>query len=127
MNVSFIYQNKFYEYCFNIDYIIFFINHIFFNLIIKKINDKFHIDIKKISFIKIHDLNINEYNICEYAIIYIYIFNKNNDKIVLIRREIHIMNNFFAKILININIMKFKEVVLDINKNFIIIEFYNLL
>ena len=84
MNVLFIYQNKFYKYYFNIDYIIFFINHIFLNLIIKKINNKFYIDIKKILFIKIRDLNINKYNVYEYVIIFIYIFNKNNNKIVLI-------------------------------------------
>ena len=52
-----------------------------------------------------------------------YIFN-NNNKIVLIRCEIHIINNLSIKIFIDI--IKSEIMVLNIIKNLIIIELYNL-
>ena len=45
----------------------------------------------------------------------------------LIRREVYIINELFAKTLIDINIIKLEEIVLNINKNLTIIKFYNLL
>ena len=66
-------------------------------------------------------LDIKEYNIYEYAIILIYILN-NNNKVILIRYKIYIINNLFAKALIDINIIKSKRIILNINKNFIIIK-----
>ena len=119
-----IYQDRLYEFCFNIEYIISLINYAFLNQIIKK--KDFHIDIKKISPIKIRKLNIKKYDICEYIIIFIYIFNENeNNNVALIRREIHIVDDLFVKAFIDINIIKFKTIVLNINKNLIIIKSYN--
>ena len=85
-----------------------------------------HIELKITTFIKIHKLETKKHNVCEYIIILIYIFN-NNNKITLIRREIHIINNLFIKTFIKINIIKLKDIVFNINKNFIIIELYDLL
>ena len=48
----------------------------------------------------------------------------NNSKVILIRREIYIIDDLSTKALININIIKSKEIVLDIFKNLAIIEFY---
>ena len=79
---------------------------------------------KRISFIKIRELDIKEHNACDYAIIFIYIFD-NNKKVALIRRKIYIIDNLFVKALININIIKFKAIILDISKNLAIIKFYN--
>ena len=114
-----IYQNRFYKYYFDTGYIISFIDKAFFYQIIKK--NGFYIDIKKISFIKVRDLGIKEYNVCEYTIIFIYISNNDNDKIALIRREIHVVDNFLTKTFIDIDIIKFEAIVLDINKDLIII------
>ena len=119
MKILLIYQNYFYEYYFNIKYIILFIDRIFLNQILKK--KKNQINIKKISFIKIRKLKNKKYNIYEYVIILIYIFNKNN-KIILIRREIHIVEFFLIKIFINIDIIKPEKIILNINKKIIIIK-----
>ena len=70
-----IYQNHLYEFYFDTKCIISLIDRIFFNQIIKK--DNLHIDIKKISLIKIRELNTRKHNVYEYIIIFIYIFNKN--------------------------------------------------
>lgn len=83
-----------------------------------------HIEFKIIIFIKVREFEIKKHDACEYAIIFIYIFN-NNNKMTLIRREIYIVNDFFIKVLIKIDIMKFKDIVFDINKNLIIIELYD--
>ena len=72
-------------------------------------------------------MRIKKYNIYEYTIILIYIPGKNNNKITLIYREIYIINNLFVKALININIIKSKEIILNIIKNLATIKFYNLL
>ena len=45
----------------------------------------------------------------------------------LIYREIYIINNLLIKVLIDINIIKFKDIILNINKNLIIIDLYYLL
>lgn len=92
----------------------------FFKLNYQKKN--LYIDIKKTFSIKIRELNIKKYDVCEYAIILIYIFNEN-DNVILIRRKIHIIDDLSIKIFININIIKFKIIVLDINKDRIIIKF----
>ena len=119
-----IYQDRLYEFCFNIEYIILLINRVFLNQIIKK--KDFYIDIKKILSIKIRELNIKKHNVCEYIIIFIYIFSESeNGNVALIRREIHIINDLFIKTLIDINIIKFKTIVFDINKKFAIIKFYD--
>ena len=92
IKMSLIYQSRFYEFCFDIECIISLIDRAFFDQIIKK--DDLYIDIKKIFLIKIRELNIKKHNVCEYIIIFIYLFNKSGN-IALIRRKIHIINNFF--------------------------------
>lgn len=67
---------------------------------------------------------IKKYNIYKYAIIFIYIFN-NNNKVILIRREIHIIDDLSIKIFININIIKSETIIFDIDKNLVIINFYD--
>ena len=44
----------------------------------------------------------------------------------MIRREIHIVDNLSIKTFIDIDIIKFETIVLNIVKNLIIIELYNL-
>ena len=89
--------------------------------------ESIQIKIKRIiSSIKIYNLKIKEYNTCEYIIILIYILSKDG-KIALIYREIYIIDNLFAKIFIEINIIKSEDIVLDINKDLIIIGLYNFL
>ena len=51
-----------------------------------------------------------------------YLFNKNN--IIKIKKEFHIVNNLVIKTFIDINIMKLKDIILDIRKNVIIINLY---
>ena len=83
-----------------------------------------HIEFKIIAFIKVHKFKIKKHNVCEYVVIFIYILN-NNNKVTLIRHEIHIVNDLFVKAFIKIDIMKSKDIVFDINKDFIIIELYD--
>ena len=75
--------------------------------------------------IKVRNLDIKKYNIYKYIIILIYILN-NNNKIAFIRREIYIVHNLLTKAFIKINIIKPKIIILDINKGFININFYNI-
>ena len=73
-------------------------------------------------------LDIKKYNIYEYALIPIYITIKGekvNDKIVFLRREFYIIDNLSIKVLIGINIMKLEDIILDINRDLIIIDSYN--
>ena len=72
-------------------------------------------------------LDIKGYNIYKYIIISIYIFNKDRSKVVLIYYKIYIIDNLSIKIFINIDIIKLKDIILNINKNLIIIKSYNLL
>ena len=53
--------------------------------------------------------------------------NENSNKVILIRYKIYIINNLSIKALININIIKLKDIILNTNKNLIIINSYNLL
>ena len=48
----------------------------------------------------------------------------NNSKVILIRREIYIIDDLSTKALININIIKSKEIVLNTFKNLTIIKSY---
>lgn len=124
MKVLLTYQDRLYKYYFNIKYTISLIDYIFLNQLIKK--KDLYIDIKKISLIKIYNLDIKKHNVYEYTIILIYISNEN-DKIILIYREIHIINDLSTKALINIDIIKLKRIILNIDKNLTIIKSYNLL
>ena len=49
-----------------------------------------------------------------------YLFNKNN--IVKIKKEFHIVDDLIVKTLIDINIIKSKDMIFDIEKNVIIID-----
>ena len=53
--------------------------------------------------------------------------NKDGSKVILIRYKIYIINNLLVKILISINIIKLESIILDINKDLIIINSYDLL
>ena len=44
---------------------------------------------------------------------------------MLIRREVYIINNFLIKIFIKIDIIKFEEIILNINKNLLISSHIN--
>ena len=50
----------------------------------------------------------------------------NYNKIIFIRYKIHIVDNLSVKNFIKINIIKFKIIIFDINKDLVIIKFYNL-
>ena len=60
-------------------------------------------------------------------IVLIYVPSKNNSKVTLIRREIYIIDNLSTKALIRINIIKPEGIILNTNKDLIIISSYNLL
>ena len=100
------------------------IDRVFLNQLIK--NGGLYIEIKKTSSIKIRELDIKEHNACEYIIILIYILSCNDEKIALIRREIHIVDDLSVKALIEINIIKSKAIILDTAKDITIIESYNI-
>ena len=70
--------------------------------------------IKKISTsIIIKEIKNKRYEVNKYIRIKIYLSNKNS-LIALIKREFYIINNLTAKALININIMKSKDIVIDL-------------
>ena len=62
------------------------------------------------------------YNANEYIRLQIYLFDKNG--IAKIKREFYIVDDLAIKALVDINIMKSKDMILDIKKNFIIIDSY---
>ena len=97
-----------YNLYFNIKYIISLINRTFLS------ENHSTTKIKKIStLIIIKEINSNKYEISEYIRIKIYLFNKNKI-ITLIRREFYIIDNLIVKTLIEINIIKLKEIILDL-------------
>ena len=72
--------------------------------------------------IKIRDLNINYHDISEYARLFIYLFN--NKDIDLIIREIYIINNLNVKIFLDVDIIKLKDIMLNLKDDIIIINLY---
>lgn len=62
------------------------------------------------------------HNVNEYVKLQIYLFNKNN--IIKIKRKFYIVDDFIIKALIDINIIKSKDIIFDIKKNIIIIKLY---
>ena len=100
--------NLFYKLYFDIKYIISLINRIFLS------ENYSTIKIKKIStLIIIKRINNNKYEVSEYIRIKIYFSNKNKI-IILIEREFYIIDNLIIKTLIEINIIKSKEIILDL-------------
>ena len=59
-------------------------------------------------------LNINIYIISEYINLEIYLLNKNNINIILIKREFYIVDNLIIKIFIDIDILKPEELIFNI-------------
>ena len=63
-------------------------------------------------FIIVKDININIYNINEYIRLQVYLFDKNN--IIKIKRKFYIVDDFAIKAFIDIDIIKLKDIGLDI-------------
>ena len=107
-----------YNLYFNIKYIISLINRTFLS------ENYFTTKIKKIStLITIKEINNNKYEISEYIKIKIYLSNKNKI-IILIKKEFYVIDNLIAKTLIEINIIKLKEIILDLQVDVIRINIY---
>ena len=70
--------------------------------------------IKKISTsIIVKEIKNKRYKVNKYIKIKIYLSNKNN-LITLIKWEFYIIDNLTTKALININIMKLKDIIIDL-------------
>ena len=63
--------------------------------------------------ITIKDIEIKRYKVNECIKIKIYLFNKNNN-FILIKREFYIIDNLTIKALINIDIIKSKDIILNL-------------
>ena len=93
---------------FDTNYIISLINRIFLR------ENYLDTKIRKISTsIIVKEIKNKRYEANKYIRIKIYLFNKNN-LITLIKREFYIINNLTTKALIDINIMKSKDIVIDL-------------
>ena len=116
--IQLFFLNLLYNLCFNIKYIISLINKTFLS------ENYSTTEIKKISTsITIKGINSNKHEISEYIKIKMYLSNKNKI-IVLIEREFYIIDNLTTKTLIEIDIIKSKEIVLDLQANIIRIDIY---
>ena len=87
-----------------------FLLEVFPNIVIKKIS----------TFIIMRGIDVNMHNINEYIRLQMYLSNKND--IAKIEREFYIVDNLAVKALTNINIIKPKNIILDIGKNVMIID-----
>ena len=67
-------------------------------------------------------IDVNMHNANEYVKLQMYLSDKNN--ITKIKKEFYIVDNLVVKALIDIDIMKSKDMILDIKKNVIIIDLY---
>ena len=106
--IQLFFLNLLYNLYFNIKYIISLINRTFLS------ENYFTTKIKKIStLITIKEINNNKYEISEYIRIKMYLFDKNKI-IALIEREFYVIDNLIVKTLIEIDIMKSKEIILDL-------------
>ena len=72
------------------------------------------------TFIIVKGIDVNMHDINEYIRLQMYLSNKND--IAKIKREFHIVDDLIIKALIDINIIKSKNIILDIGKNVIIID-----
>ena len=68
----------------------------------------------------IKDIIVNIHNVNEYIRLQMYLSDKNN--IIKIKQEFYIVDNLAAKALIDIDIIKSKDMILDIKKDVIIID-----
>ena len=81
-------------------------------------------EIKKIpTSITIKGINNNKHEVSEYIRIKMYLSNKNK-MIALIEREFHVIDNLIVKALIEIDIMKSKEIILDLQNDVMRIDVY---
>ena len=113
--MMFILIRQSYKLCFDTRYIINFIDRkflleVFPNIVIKKM----------LIFITMRDIDVNMHNANEYIRLQIYLSDKND--IIKIKREFHIVDDLAVKALIDINIIKSKDMIFDIKKNVIIID-----
>ena len=70
-----------------------------------------------IIFLKIRDLNIHRHKSAKYVICDIHLKKKNDKSITSIfRREIYLINNFKTNMLINNNVIKFENVIINLIK-----------
>ena len=70
----------------------------------------------------IKGIDVNMHDVKEYIKLQIYLFDKND--IIKIKKEFYIVDDLVIKAFIDINIMKPKDMILDIEKNVIIIDLY---
>lgn len=77
---------------------------------------------KMFTLITIRGLNINQHNVNEYILIFIYLLKNKNMTFII--REIHIIDNLNVKTLIEIDIMKSKCIMLNLQRDIITINFY---
>ena len=68
------------------------------------------------------DINVNMYNINEYVRLQMYLSDKND--IIKIKKEFYIVDDLAVKALVDINIIKSKDMIFDIKKDVIIIDLY---
>ena len=113
--IMFILKKQGYKLCFDTKYIINFIDRkflleVFPNIVIKKMS----------ILITMKDIDVNIHNVNEYIKLQMYLFNKND--IVKVKKEFHIVDDLIIKTLIDINIMKSKDMIFDIEKNVMIID-----
>ena len=71
----------------------------------------------------IKNINNKKHNVNEYIKIKIYLSNKN-DVIALIKRKLYIVDNLIIKTFIEIDIIKFKNIVFNLEYNIIKINVY---
>ena len=71
----------------------------------------------------VKDINNKKYNVNKYIKIKMYLSNKN-DVITLIKRELYIVDNLIIKIFIEINIIKFENIIFDLKYNLIKVDVY---
>ena len=67
------------------------------------------------TFLKIRDLNIHRHENAKYVICDIHLKEEKNDKLItsILRREVHLINNFKANMLINNNIIEFQSIMIN--------------
>ena len=68
----------------------------------------------------IKDINVNMHNVSEYVKLQMYLSDKND--IIKIKKEFYIVDDLVIKVLINIDIIKSKNMIFDTEKNVIIID-----
>ena len=70
----------------------------------------------------VKDIDVNMHDVSEYIKLQIYLFDKNGNNIIRIKKEFYIVDDLAVKALIDINIIKSENMILDIKKNVIIID-----